>query len=208
MIKVLIVDDHLLVRQGIKALLEVYEDIEVVGEAENGQQAIEMCGELEPDIVLMDLIMPVLSGVDAIKKIAENWSHIKVVALTSFKEKELIENSLKAGAIGYVLKDISGDELVETIINADKGKSTLSSEASDFLISNLKEPSVTSYRLTSQEKKILVCLVKGLSNKEIAAKQVLSISTIKFHVSNILSKLGAANRAEAVSIALKNKLAE
>ncbi len=207
MIKVLVVDDHLLVRQGIKALLEVYDDIEVAGEAEDGRQAIEMCAECAPDIVLMDLIMPVLGGVAATEKIIKKWPHIKVVALTSFKEKELIEDSLKAGAIGYVLKDISGDELVETIRNADKGKSTLSSEASDFLISNLTEPSVD-YQLTSQEKNILRLLIEGLSNKEIANKQVVSISTVKFHVSNILSKLGASSRAEAVSIALRHKLAE
>ncbi|MGM0364994.1 MAG: response regulator [Actinomycetota bacterium] len=208
MMKVLIVDDHLLVRQGIRALLKVYDDIEVVGEAENGREAFEMCERFEPDIVLMDLIMPEVNGIEAIKKILGNWSHIKIVALTSFKEKKLIEDSLKAGAIGYLLKNISGDELVETIRNASRGKSTLSSEASEFLISNLKKPQVTQYQLTKQERNILACLAEGLSNKKIARKLVLSVSTVKFHVSNILNKLGASSRGEAVSIALKNKLVE
>ena len=208
MIKVLIVDDHPLVRQGIKTLLDVYDDIEVIGEAENGQEALEMCKKKKPDIVLMDLIMPGVNGIEATKEILKNWPYIKVVTLTSFVDKKLIEDSLKAGAIGYVLKNISGDKLVATIRDADKGKSTLSSEASDFLISNIKKPQVTDYQLTSQEKNILACLVEGLPNKKITQKLVLSLSTVKFHVSNILNKLGASSRTEAVSLAIKNKLVQ
>jgi len=208
MIKVLIVDDHPLVRHGIKTLLDVYDDIEVIGEAENGQEALEMCKKNKPDVVLMDLIMPGVNGIEATKEIMKNWSYIKVVTLTSFVDKKLIEDSLKAGAIGYVLKNISGDKLVATIRDADKGKSTLSSEASDFLISNIKKPPVADYQLTSQEKNILACLVDGLSNKKIAQKLVLSLSTVKFHVSNILNKLGVSSRTEAVSLAIKNKLVQ
>jgi len=208
MIKVLIVDDHPLVRHGIKTLLDVYDDIEVIGEAENGREALEMCKKNKPDVVLMDLIMPGVNGIEATKEIMKNWSYIKVVTLTSFVDKKLIEDSLKAGAIGYVLKNISGDKLVATIRDADKGKSTLSSEASDFLISNIKKPPVADYQLTSQEKNILACLVEGLSNKKIAQKLVLSLSTVKFHVSNILNKLGVSSRTEAVSLAIKNKLVQ
>jgi len=208
MIKVLIVDDHPLVRQGINALLGIYDDMEVIGEAENGREALEMCEKYKPDIVLMDLIMPEVNGIEATREILKKWSSIKIITLTSFIDKKLIEDSLKAGAIGYVLKNISGDYLVKIIRDADKGKSTLSSEASDFLISNLKNPPVTEYQLTSQEKNIIACLVEGLSNKKITQKLVLSLSTVKFHVSNILNKLGASSRAEAVSIALKNKLVE
>ena len=208
MIKVLIVDDHLLVRQGINVLLGVYDDIEVIGEAENGREALEMCEKYKPDIVLMDIIMPEVNGIEATRKILKNWSSIKVIVLTSFIDKKLIEDSLKAGAIGYVLKNISGDYLVATIRDADKGKSTLSSEASDFLISNLKNPPGIKYQLTSQEKNILACLIEGLSNKKITHKLVLSLSTVKFHVSNILNKLGVSSRAEAVSVALKNNLLE
>jgi NarL family two-component system response regulator LiaR len=208
MIKVLVTDDHLLVRQGIRALLEMCDDIEIVGEAENGHQAFELCLEFNPDIVLMDLIMPGLSGVETIKTILKDMPQAKIVVLTSFVDKKLIEESLKAGAIGYVLKNVSGDDLIEIIRNAYQGKPTLSSEASDFLISNLKRPSIEDFSLTNQEQNILSCLADGLSNKEIANKLVLSVSTVKFHVSNILTKLGASSRAEAVSIALKNKLVE
>ena len=208
MIKVLIVDDHSLVRNGIKTILGIYDDIEVIGEAENGKEALEICGKCLPDVVLMDLVMPELNGIEATKKILESWPTIKVVTLTSFVDKKLIEDSLKAGAIGYVLKNISGENLVATIRDAEKGKSTLSSEASDFLISNIKKPTVVEYQLTNQEKNILGCLVEGLSNKNIAQKLVLSLSTVKFHVSNILNKLGASSRAEAISIAIKNKLVE
>ena len=206
MIRVLIVDDHPMVRHGINVLLGAYDDIEVVGEAENGREAVEMCEKHKPDIVLMDLMMPEVNGIEATRIIQKNWSDIKVVTLTSFIDKNLIADSLKAGAIGYVLKNISGDNLVSTIRDADKGKSTLSSEASDFLISNLKTPPVIDYQLTTQEKKIVACLVEGMSNKMITRKLILSLSTVKFHVSNILNKLGASSRAEAVSIALKNNL--
>ena len=208
MIKVLIVDDHSLVRNGIKTILGIYDDIKVIGEAENGKEALEICGKCLPDVVLMDLVMPEINGIEATKKILESWPTIKVVTLTSFVDKKLIEDSLKAGAIGYVLKNISGENLVATIRDAEKGKSTLSSEASDFLISNIKKPAVVEYQLTNQEKNILGCLVEGLSNKNIAQKLVLSLSTVKFHVSNILNKLGASSRAEAISIAIKNKLVE
>lgn len=208
MLKVLIVDDHPLVRHGLSVLLGVYDDIEVIGEAENGREAFEMCGKHLPDIVLMDLIMPEIDGIEATRKILKNWSSIKIVILTSFVDKKLIEDSLKAGAIGFILKNVSGENLVATLRDAYRGKSTLSSEASDFLISNLKNPPVAEYQLTSQEKIIITCLVDGLSNKKIAQKLVLSLSTVKFHVSNILSKLGASSRAEAVSIALKNKMVQ
>ena len=208
MIKVLIVDDHPLIRKGINTLLGIYDDIEVVGEAENSTEALEICEKYNPDIVLMDLMMPGTNGIETTKKILKDWSNIKIVILTSFIDKKLIEESLKAGAIGYVLKNISGDSLVSTIRDANKGKSTLSSEVSDFLISNLKNPSVIEYQLTSQEKNILACLIEGLSNKRISQKLLLSLSTVKFHVSNILCKLGASSRGEAVSIALKNKLVQ
>ncbi len=208
MIKILIADDHLLVRQGIRALLEAYNDVEVIGEAEDGQEAYEMAKKLKPDIVLMDLLMPRLSGTEAMTKILAKMPEVKIIALTSYIDKQLIEESLKSGALGYVLKNISGDELLLTIKNVSQGKSSLSSEASDLLISNLKNPDADNYQLTSQERNILACLVEGQSNKEIARKQVLSISTVKFHVSNILNKLGASSRAEAVSIALKKNLTE
>ena len=206
MIKVLIVDDHPLVRQGLKALLDVHKDIEVAGEAEDGRGAIAMCKKQLPDVILMDLIMPEINGVEATKSIMKDWPTVKVVVLTSFIDKKLIKDAFKAGAIGYILKNISGDSLVESIRNANIGKSTLSSEASDYLISNFKDPSPADYQLTNQEINILKHLVHGMSNKKIAQIQVLSLSTVKFHVSNILSKLGVSSRAEAIAVAMNNKL--
>jgi two-component system, NarL family, response regulator LiaR len=206
MIKVLIADDHPLVRRGINTLLETCDDIEVIGEAENGREAIDLCKRYDPDVVLMDLVMPGIDGVETTREIIKNWPQIKIIILTSFVDKKLLEDSVKAGAIGYIMKNISGDSLVEAIRDASKGKSTLSSEASDFLISRLKNSDTPDYQFTNQEKNILAHLVQGLSNKKIAQLQVLSLSTVKFHVSNILAKLNASSRSEAISIALKNKL--
>ncbi len=206
MIKILVVDDHPLVRSGLLALFEGYEDIEVIDEASNGKEAIELSEKYNPDIVLMDLIMPDISGIEATAAINKKSPNIKIIILTSYIDKKLLENSLKAGAAGYVLKNISADNLIAAIRDTHHGGTILSSEASNILISNLKKPAAIEYKLTPQEKKILTHLIKGLSNKMIAREESLSLSTIKFHVSNILSKLGASCRAEAVSIALKNEL--
>jgi two-component system, NarL family, response regulator LiaR len=206
MIKVLIVDDHPLVRKGLRTLLDVYEDIEITGEAADGRDAIKMCKKNLPDVILMDLVMPEINGIEATKTIMKDWPSVKVIVLTSFIDKKLIKDAFKAGAIGYILKNISGDDLIKSIINANKGESTLSSEASDYLISNFKDPTPEDYQLTNQEINILTHLIHGLSNKKIAQIQVLSLSTVKFHVSNILSKLGVSSRAEAIAVAMKNKL--
>jgi two-component system, NarL family, response regulator LiaR len=206
MIKVLVVDDHPLVRSGLSALFEVYEDIKVIAEAANGKEAIELSIKYNPDIVLMDLIMPDITGIEATAEINKKCPGIKIIILTSYVDKKLLENSLKAGAVGYVLKNITGDNLIAAIRDTYNGGTILSSEASNILISNIKKPGEIVYNLTPQEKNILTHLVKGLSNKMIAREESLSLSTIKFHVSNILSKLGASCRAEAVSIALKNEL--
>ena len=206
MIKVLIVDDHPLVRSGLIALFEVYEDVKIIAEADNGKEAIELSAKYKPDIVLMDLIMPDISGIEATAEINKKCPGIKIIILTSYIDKKLLENSLKAGAVGYILKNISGDNLIAAIRDAYRGDTILSSEASNILISNLKKTGEIEYNLTPQEKKILNHLINGMSNKMIAREESLSLSTIKFHVSNILGKLDASCRAEAVSIALKNEL--
>ena len=206
MIKVLIVDDHPLVRSGLIALFEVYEDVKIIAEADNGKEAIELSAKYKPDIVLMDLIMPDISGIEATAEINKKCPGIKIIILTSYIDKKLLENSLKAGAVGYILKNISGDNLIAAIRDAYRGDTILSSEASNILISNLKKTGEIEYNLTPQEKKILNHLINGMPNKMIAREESLSLSTIKFHVSNILGKLDASCRAEAVSIALKNEL--
>ncbi|MBA7478315.1 Transcriptional regulatory protein LiaR [subsurface metagenome] len=205
-IKVLIADDHPLVRYGIKTFLETYDDIYIVGEAENGREAIEICEKHLPDVVLMDVRMPELNGIEATNHILKKRPNIKVIILTSFIDKELIENSLKAGASSYLLKNESGERIVRVIRDAYQGKSNLSSEATQIMISEVRNPLSKRYQLTKREKEILSLMVEGLSNKEIAKRLTLSTSTIQFHITNILSKFGVSKRTEAIYLALKQKL--
>lgn len=205
-IKVMVVDDHPLVRHGIKTVFEAYDNIFLVAEAENGKEAVEMYEKYRPDIVLMDMVMPVLDGVEATSQLVKRWPDVKIIALTSFNDKDLIKKSLKAGAVSYILKNVTGARLVKTIKDAYKGKSTLSSYATKVLLSELREVAKEAIKLTKREKEILALIVEGLSNKQIAKRLFLSNSTIQFHVSNILSKLGVSKRTEAVYLALKQKL--
>ena len=205
-IKVLIADDHPLVRYGIKTFLKTYDDIYIVGEAENGREAIEICEKHLPDVVLMDVRMPGLNGIEATNHILKKRPNIKVIILTSFIDKELIENSLKAGASSYLLKNESGERIVRVIRDAYQGKSNLSSEATQIMISEVRNPLSKRYQLTKREKEILSLMVEGLSNKEIAKRLTLSTSTIQFHITNILSKFGVSKRTEAIYLALKQKL--
>jgi two-component system, NarL family, response regulator LiaR len=207
-IKVMVVDDHPLVRHGIKTVFEAYDGIALVAEADNGKKAIEMCREYKPDIILMDMVMPVMDGAEATAQLIKNWPDIKIIALTSFNDKDLIKKSLKAGAISYILKNISGVKLVKTIKDVYKGKFALSPQATRILLSELRETTSDTVKLTKREKEILALMAGGLSNNQIAEKLFLSNSTVKFHVSSILAKLGASKRTEAVYLALKQKLVE
>lgn len=205
-IRIMIVDDHAVVRSGLAAFLMVYDDFELVGEASNGNEAIKMCTEVKPDVILMDLVMPGMDGAVATREIRKSCSHVQVIVLTSFKEENLIEDALKAGAIGYLLKNVSAEELAEAIRSAAQGKPTLAPEATQVLISAAKHTQDQDTDLTSREKEVLKLLVEGDSNPEIAKKLVVSLSTVKFHVSSILSKLGVTSRTEAVALALQQKL--
>jgi two-component system, NarL family, response regulator LiaR len=207
-IRVLIVDDHAVVRSGLSAFLSVYDDLELVGEAAGGLQAVESCARACPDVVLMDLVMPGMDGAAATKAIRQACPQIQVLALTSFKEDDLVQAVLQAGAIGYLLKNISGDELAAAIRAAFAGRPTLAPEATQALIhvaTAAKEEPVGA-DLTKRELEMLRMMVEGMSNPDIAQKLFLSRSTVKFHVSNILMKLGATSRTEAVSIALRSGL--
>jgi NarL family two-component system response regulator LiaR len=205
-IKVLLVDDHAVVRSGLGAVLLTYDDMTLVGEAGNGEEAIRLCEQLQPDVVLMDLLMPVMDGVAATAAIRKQWPKINVIALTSFKEKEMVEGALKAGAMSYLLKNVSASELITAIRGAVAGQPRLSPEAAQVLIQDIKEPPSPAYDLTDREREILSLMVEGLSNNAIGDKLVVSQSTVKFHVSNILSKLGVSSRTEAVALALKHHL--
>lgn len=205
-IRILLVDDHDMVRRGLSVFLLAYDDFELVGEAVNGKEAVELCKEKQPDVVLMDLMMPVMDGVSAIKAIRESFPNIQVIALTSFSEEKLVEAALKAGAIGYLFKNVSVDELAGAIRAASQGQPTLSAEATRILINKTLQPADPGDDLTEREREVLKYLVDGYSNPEIAEKLSVSRSTVKTHVSHILEKLGVSSRLEAVSLAIRHKL--
>jgi NarL family two-component system response regulator LiaR len=205
-IRVLLVDDHAVVRSGLSAFLLAFDDLELAGEAGSGEEAVRLCDRLQPDVVLMDLVMPGMDGAQATHAIREKCPAIQVIALTSFKEKELVEGAMEAGAIGYLLKDVSAHELARAIREAHAGRPTLAPEAAQALIQARREPPKIGFDLTQREREVLALLVEGLNNPEIAERLVVSRSTIKFHVSSILSKLGVASRTEAVAVAVKEGL--
>ena len=205
-IKVMIVDDHAITRAGLKTLLSVYDDLVFVGEACNGLEALDSFGKFFPDVILMDLDMPVMDGISAIKNIKSKNPRIKFIALTSFSDKKLVRDAIKAGASGYVIKNIGPTELAETIRDCFLGKIKLAPEAMEAVIDEIQEPHYEKMQLTEQELKILKLLAKGLSNIKIAKELFISHHTVKFHISNLLSKLGASTRAEAVAIAAREKL--
>jgi NarL family two-component system response regulator LiaR len=206
LIRVMIVDDHAMVRRGLSTFLKVKPDLELVGEARNGQEALQLCEQVRPDVVLMDLVMPEMDGMAATRAIRDRWPHVQVIALTSFQERDLVQKALQAGAISYLLKNVSANDLAEAIRAAYAGRSTLAPEAIQALVQVERQPTVQDYDLTTREREVLALLVEGLSNPEIAERLSVSRSTAKAHVSNILSKLGVSNRAEAVAMAVQQNL--
>jgi NarL family two-component system response regulator LiaR len=205
-IRVMLVDDHTMVRRGLATFLKVYDDLELAGEASSGQDAVQLCARLQPDVVLMDMVMPDMDGATATRLIRQQSGSIQVLALTSFKEETLVQGALQAGAIGYLLKDVSADELAQAIRAAHAGRATLSPEAAQALVHAASQPPSPGFDLTERELVVLALMVEGLNNTQIAARLIVSPSTIKSHVSNILSKLGVASRTEAVTLALRNRI--
>ncbi|MGL4649203.1 MAG: response regulator [Caldilineaceae bacterium] len=205
-IRVLIVDDHFMVRDGLKTFVNVSPGLECVGEADNGEAALRRCEELHPDVVLMDLMMPGMDGVRATELIRKQLPQTRVVALTSFADKELVQKAVRAGATGYLLKNATMPQLSAAIRQAHEGRSTLSVEAAEALMSIVAEPENVGQDLTQREMDVLAALGEGKTNSEIARALKISESTARFHISNVFMKLGVSNRTEAVRLALRLKL--
>jgi len=203
--RVLIVDDHLMVREGLKSLLSTAPDIDVVGEAANGAEAVELVPLTAPDVVLMDLVMPVMNGADATAHIRKAFPSVQVVALTSFADGELVAQTLEAGAVSFLLKDSRSEALVQAIRDARDGRGTIDAGALQSVMS--RQQDTVGKDLTPREHEVLALLAAGMSNNEIAEKLTLAIGTVRLHVSNILAKLEAPNRTTAAVIAMKHGLA-
>ena len=205
-IKVMLVDDHNVVRNGLATILRAYDDLELVGEAGNGLEAINLCRQKKPAVILMDLMMPEMDGITATRAILQDSPEIKIIAMTSFEEEALVQGVLAAGAISYLLKNVTADELATAIRAASAGKSTLSPEAAKALIHATRPEEHPWSDLTEREMEVLNQVVQGKSNQQIAESMFLSLATVKAHVGNILSKLQVSSRAEAIAYAIKNKI--
>ncbi len=208
-IRVLVVDDHAMVRSGLRMFLMAFDDLELAGEAANGIEAVRMAGQVKPDVILMDLIMPGLDGIHATAQIRKLYPQVKIIALTSFTDSNLIQEALEAGVTGYLFKDTSAVELASAIRAAYAGHSILSPEATQALLaSTISAPEHLRIDLTGREKEVLTLMVAGKSNAEISSALTLSLSTVKFHVSNILSKLGSKSRGQAILYSIQHHLTD
>ena len=208
-IRVIIVDDHEMVRRGLVMFLGAAADIAVVGQARNGAQAVRLCSQVRPDVVLLDLVLPDMDGLTVIATIKESQPDLRVIALTSFHDDALVPRVLQAGAISYLLKDVGAKSLADAIRAAKAGRSTLAPEATQALVARTVSSDPSRPRgmdLTEREREVLALMVRGHTNPEIAEELVLSRSTVNFHVSSILAKLGVHGRAQAVAVALQNRL--
>ena len=209
-INVLIVDDHGIVRQGLRKYLDLHENITIVGEAENGFDALEKVNQFTPDIVLMDLVMPEMDGIEATQKIIATHPDIKVIVLTSFTEDDKVFSAIKAGAVGYLLKDISPPDLAKAIQAVHSGETHLHPDITKKLMNQFVNPKseaeITPEDLTPREMEVLQLVAQGLSNKELAEELTISEKTVKTHLSSIYSKLNLSDRTQAAIYALKHDL--
>ncbi|WP_025027239.1 response regulator transcription factor [Caldalkalibacillus mannanilyticus] len=208
MIKVLFVDDHEMVRIGVTSYLSAQPDIEVIGEAENGKQAVDLALQLRPDIILMDLVMPEMDGIEATKQIMESWSEAKIIIVTSYLDDEKVYPALEAGATSYMLKTSKASEIADAVRSTYRGQSVLEPEVTGKMMSKMRKPKETlpHEQLTSRELEILLLMAEGKSNQEISDELFIALRTVKTHVSNILGKLDAHDRTQAVIYAFKHSL--
>ncbi|BDG37814.1 response regulator transcription factor [Saccharococcus caldoxylosilyticus] len=208
MIRVLLADDHEMVRIGVSAFLASQPDMEVVGEADNGKQAIDLALELRPDIILMDLVMPEMDGIEAIKHIIAQWPEAKIIVVTSFLDDEKVYPALEAGATSYMLKTSKANEIANAIRATFYGQSVLEPEVTNKVMTKMKQKKelLPHEELTNREMEVLLLMAQGKTNQEIADELFIAVKTVKVHVSNILSKLGVQDRTQAVIYAFKHSL--
>jgi NarL family two-component system response regulator LiaR len=206
-IRVLIVDDHPLARSGLRTFLKAYPDLEMVGEADNGGEALDLIGAVRPDVVLMDLVMQEMDGVETTRRLKAAWPDVAVIALTSVDDGGMVERALRAGATGYLLKTLGADDLVAAIRAAHAGRRVLGPEAAAALARAVGEPRVGD-DLSERERQVLGLVAAGLSNGQIAERLSITRATVKFHVGSILGKLGVATRSEAIALAYQRRLVE
>jgi len=203
----MLVDDHSMVRRALATFLKSFDDLQLVGEAGSGEAAIRLCAEVLPDVILMDMVLPTIDGATATRTIRQQFPQVQIIALTSFKEGDLIKNALDAGAIGYLLKDVSADELAEAIRAANSGRATLSPEVAQVLAETADQRPLRGSDLTEREREVLAQMVAGLNDTQIAGRLAIDPATLRSHVSHILVKLGVANPTEAVALARQNRIA-
>jgi NarL family two-component system response regulator LiaR len=205
-IRIMLVDDHSEIHHALTAFNDVFDDLQLVAHASNGREAVNLVDQVTVDVIIMDVIMPIMNGIEAATIIHERYPQLKILALSSFQDEDDVRGMLKAGAVGYVLKNASVDDLARIIRTAHAGTSVFSPEITETLFHPQPAQPTQNYKLTDRELEVLSYLIKGLNNKEIAYKLTVSVATIKFHVSSIFAKLGVNSRVEAVTLALEKKL--
>ena len=205
-IQILLVEDQTLMRQGLKTILDLEPGFRVIGEAANGESGVQMALEMRPDVVLMDIQMPHLNGVEATTQLCRQWPEAKVIILTTFDRDDYVYQGVRAGALGYLLKDAPANKLIETIRRVHAGEVFIQPEIASRALREMMRPATTAEPLSEREREVLVLLAQGASNKDMAEKLFITEGTVKNHVSNILAKLQAENRTQAADIARRHGL--
>lgn len=205
-IRIVIIDDHRTVHNALAELIRFVDDFELVGQGSNGQEAIALCEEQQPDVVLMDVVMPIMDGVEATKQILQKQPHIAVLALSSFQDNDSVQSMLKTGASGYILKNASVDELESIIRTVHQGKSVIDTQLMGQVMQHMTVEPKNDFGLTPRELEILKLIAGGMGYSTVADQLTISISTVKFHMGNILTKLDVDTRNEAILIAAKNDI--